>query len=93
MKGTFKVKKRRSFGCIPDDILEDIRIAPEARCVCGWMVSRPDGWEIRIAHVQRVLGLSDSSWGRIKKQCKRPLNTVLDGEATLRQPGEVPREV
>lgn len=68
MSGTVKIRKRRSFSAIPDDILEDTRMRTETRLVLGWLIGRPDGWEVRVGHVQHVLGLSERRWVTVRKE-------------------------
>ncbi len=68
MSSTVKIHKRRSFSAIPDDILEDTRMRTETRLVLGWLIGRPDGWEVRVSHVQRVLGLSRPRWVKVRKE-------------------------
>lgn len=58
MSSTVKIRKRRAFSAIPDDILQDTRMRTETRLVLGWLIGRPDGWEVRVKHVQHILGLS-----------------------------------
>lgn len=68
MSSQITVKKRRSFSAIPDDILEDSRMRPETRLVLGWLIGRPDGWEVRISYLQRVLGLTKPRWAKARKE-------------------------
>lgn len=58
------VRKSRPFAVIPDDILEDTKLSLDTRLVLGWMVSRPNGWVIKIGHMCTVLGISDYVWRR-----------------------------
>jgi len=41
-----------------------------ARVVLAWLLGREDGWEIRIGHMCRVLGLTDKSWPRIRDELR-----------------------
>lgn len=68
MSSQITVNKRRSFSAIPDDILEDTRMRPETRLVLGWLIGRPDGWEVRVGYVQRVLGLTKPRWAKARKE-------------------------
>jgi len=68
MSSQITIKKRRAFSAIPDDILEDTRMRPETRLVLGWLIGRPDGWEVRISYVQRVLGLTKPRWTKARKE-------------------------
>jgi len=68
MSSTVKIRKRRSFSAIPDDILEDTRMRTETRMVLGWLIGRPDGWEVRVGHVQRTLGLTRPRWVKVRKE-------------------------
>lgn len=58
------VRKSRPFAVIPDDILEDTKLSLDTRLVLGWMVSRPNGWIIKIGHMCTVLGISEYVWRR-----------------------------
>jgi len=68
MSSTVKIRKRRSFSAIPDDILQDTRMRTETRLVLGWLIGRPDGWEVRVGHVQRTLGLTRPRWVKVRKE-------------------------
>jgi len=68
MCSQIRVTKRRSFSAIPDDILEDVRMRPETRLVLGWLIGRPDGWEVRVGHVRRTLGLTERRWAKARNE-------------------------
>ena len=68
MSSTVKIKKSHAFSVIPDAILEDTRMRMETRLVLGWLIGRPDGWEVRVGHVQRKLGLSERRWVTVRKE-------------------------
>jgi hypothetical protein len=65
------VRKRRPHSSVPDDVLEDIRLSMRARLVLGWMLGRPDGWVIRIAHMMKVLGMSEHIWAAIRNELQQ----------------------
>jgi len=65
------VRKRRKWSAVPDDVLEDIRLSLRARAVLGWMLGRPDGWEIQIEHMLRVLGLTEFVWAAIRTELQQ----------------------
>ena len=71
MSSTIKVRKRRSFSAIPDDILEDNRMRTETRLVLGWLIGRPDGWEVRVGHVQKTLGISEGRWKTSRREMEK----------------------
>lgn len=64
------IRKKRPFGAVPDDILQDKRLSISARCVLAWMIGRPAGWIIRVEHMRHVLGLTDGVWRRIREELK-----------------------
>lgn len=68
---TVKIRKRRSFSAIPDDILEDKRMRTETRLVLGWLIGRPDGWIVRVRHVMAVLGLSEGRWKTSRREMEK----------------------
>jgi len=71
MSGMVKIRKRRPFSAIPDDILQDIRMRTETRLVLGWLIGRPDGWEGRVKYVQHILGLSRDRWSKSRQERER----------------------
>lgn len=71
MSGTVKICKRRAFSAIPDDILQDTRMRPETRLVLGWLIGRPDDWEVRLSYLQRVLGLTRDRWAKARKEMEQ----------------------
>lgn len=68
MSSTIKVKKRRAFSAIPDDVLQDTRMRTETRLILGWLLGRPEGWTIYVSHVQRTLGVSRPRWAKARKE-------------------------
>lgn len=68
---TVKIRKRRSFSAIPDDILEDKRMRTETRLVLGWLIGRPDGWIVRVRHVMAVLGLTEGRWKTSRREMEK----------------------
>jgi len=62
------IRKASSFNAVPDDVLTDVRLSLSARAVLAWLVGRPDGWQIQIGHMQRVLHFSEEAWAGIRKQ-------------------------
>lgn len=71
MSSVVQIKKRRSFSAIPDDILQDKRMRCETRLVLGWLIGRPDGWEVRVNNVQYTLGLSRDRWRKARKEMQQ----------------------
>jgi len=71
MSSVVRIQKRRSFSAIPDDILEDTRMRTETRLVLGWLIGRPDGWEIRVGFIQYKLGLSRGRWATTRKEMEK----------------------
>jgi hypothetical protein len=65
------VRKRRPYSSVPDDVLEDIRLSMRARLVLAWMLGRPDDWIIRIAHMMKVLGMSEHIWTAIRNELQQ----------------------
>ena len=68
MSSQITVKKRQPFSVIPDSILEDTRMRPETRLVLGWLIGRPDGWEVRVSYLQHTLGLTKPRWAKARKE-------------------------
>lgn len=66
-----KVRKRRTWSAIPDDILQDKTLSLDTRAVLGWMIGRPDGWIIRIGPMLGALGLTKHIWSRIRGELQR----------------------
>lgn len=64
-----RVQRRQApFSVIPDYVLEDTRMRPDTRLVLGWLIGRPDGWEVRVGVVQRKIGLSERRWVTVRKE-------------------------
>lgn len=68
MSGDITVRRRRAYSAIPDDVLEDSRLSLRARAVLAWMIGRPEGWEIRIGHMCRVLDMSEYVWAQVRDE-------------------------
>lgn len=68
MTSTIRVNRKEAYSIVPDRILEDVRMRPETRLVLSWLVSRPDGWQIRVWYVQKVLGLTSHRWTVARKE-------------------------
>ncbi|HSH29128.1 MAG TPA: hypothetical protein VK971_04400 [Thiohalobacter sp.] len=65
---TVKISKRRPFSAVPDALLENRSLTPLTRLVGAWLAGRPDGWEIRVSHVRKTLGISQHLWDKAKRQ-------------------------
>lgn len=68
MSDAVRVRKRLSYSAVPDVVLEATWLSTSARLVLAWLLGRPDGWVIHISHMTRILGLTDKSWPRTRKE-------------------------
>lgn len=68
--GTIQIRRRQRWSAVPDSVLEAVGMSFGARVVLAWLIGREDGWEIRIGHMCRVLGLTDKSWPRIRDELR-----------------------
>lgn len=57
-----------SWGALPTALLEDSRLALDSRAAGAWLATRPDGWQISVAHMQAKLGLGKDRWLRVAKE-------------------------
>lgn len=62
------VRKKRPYSSVPDDILTDERLSERARLILAWMIGRPEGWELRVGHVQSLFRLSEKQWGAARRE-------------------------
>lgn len=54
---------------IPYAIFDDERLDAASKGILGWLISRPNGWKIRIEYMCRVNNLTEYSWQKkIAKQ-------------------------
>lgn len=67
-EGEVKVRRRASFSIVDDRLFCDKRLDLDTRMVAAWMLGRPDGWIIRITHMQKALGISECVWKRVRQQ-------------------------
>ena len=57
-----------AWGALPLALLEDSRLDLDSRAVAAWLGTRPDGWQIAIGPMCRVLGLGRDRWRRIARE-------------------------
>lgn len=62
------IRKRRAYSSVPDDILTDGRLSARARVILAWMIGRPEGWELRVGHLQSVFQLSKEQWRAARRE-------------------------
>jgi len=62
------VQKRAAFSVVPDAVLENVGLSFSARVALAWLLGRPTGWQVRVGHLCRVLGLTDRTWPRSRKE-------------------------
>lgn len=68
MSSLISIRRQRTISDIPTEILEDTRMRTETRLVMGYLVSRPDGWEISAAKVQKILDISEGRWKKARQE-------------------------
>lgn len=67
--GKIQVIKKRRYGSLPEDLLEDKRLSLDARLVAAWLEIKPDGWIVKIGHLRWALGIpGDTRWSRIASE-------------------------
>lgn len=59
------------FGIVPNKLLLDKRISLSARTVAAWLIGRTGGFEIKIVAMQRMLGISEGVWSKIRKELEQ----------------------
>lgn len=62
------IRKRLPFSAIPDAVLQDKNLSLAARLTLGWMLGRPENWQIQIHYMMDQLGLTDKTWPRIRRE-------------------------
>lgn len=60
------VRKKHSYSSIPDSVLEHPSLSVGTRLVLGWMLGKPNNWEIRVGHMLHVLSIGEKAWRKIK---------------------------
>lgn len=68
MSATVTVSRRNHFSAVPDAILTDARLSLKARAILAYLVGRPDGWTVFVAHIQRTLGISEAIWRSARRE-------------------------
>ena len=66
--GKMKLKKRRAFSSVPDDILTDKNLSDRAARILGWMVSRPSDWILFVQNIRLTFKLSEAQWKKVRKE-------------------------
>lgn len=70
--GVLKVRMPAGqWGSLPVALLEDDRLALDARAVAAWLAVRPHGWQISVAHMQHALGLKKDRWWRVSSELEQ----------------------
>ena len=62
------IQKRAAFSVVPDAVLENLGLSFSARVALAWLLGRPTGWQVRVGHLCRVLGLTGRTWPRSRKE-------------------------
>ena len=68
MKTIFRIEKRKSFTIISRPLLEDRRLKWATRGILGYLLSKPDDWELQIADLKNNGDLSrDALYARLRE--------------------------
>lgn len=62
------VRRHLRFSVVADQILEATRLSCSARVVLAWALGRQDGFECWVWYMCKVLGLTDKTWPRARKE-------------------------
>lgn len=67
-KSKIEVKKKLAWSSVPDALLTNSGLSWRGRVILGWMLGRPEGWELYVSHIQKVFGLSQEQWKATRKE-------------------------
>jgi len=68
MTGEIKLKKRRAFSSVPDDILIDMKLSDRAARILGWLVGRPPDWIFFVKNIRLTFRLSEEQWKKVRRE-------------------------
>ena len=54
MSGIVRIAARRRYSVVPNGALEDARLSWKARGLLAYLLSKPDGWQVRSRHLETV---------------------------------------
>lgn len=62
------IRRRTSFSTIPNALIRDVEISPEARLLLCYIMSCSDSWTFYVSECQRILGCKKDKWQRIRRE-------------------------
>ena len=63
-----KINKKKPWGCVPEALVQDVRLGTTARVVGVWLCIRPPNWVVRRDYLLQVLGIGLDAWWRARRQ-------------------------
>lgn len=62
------IRRRTAFSTIPNALIRDVEISPEARLLLCYIMSCSDSWTFYVSECQRILGCKKDKWQRIRRE-------------------------
>ncbi|BBP45117.1 hypothetical protein THMIRHAS_04900 [Thiosulfatimonas sediminis] len=59
------------YAKVPQRILEARELSLEARLVLAWLIGRPPGWKLCVAHLCTILGITEKKWRKIRLELQK----------------------
>lgn len=67
-----KVRKKRAYSAVPDDVLTNKSLSVSARLVLAYMIGRPDGWVIYVSQVCYAIGIgTGGKWRGVRNELEK----------------------
>lgn len=67
-EASVSVRRRTAFSTIPNHLIRDMSISPEARLLLCYIMSCSDSWVFYVSECQKILGCGKDKWQRIRKE-------------------------
>lgn len=67
-EASVSIRRRTAFSTIPNALIRDVEISPEARLLLCYIMSCSDSWTFYVSECQRILGCKKDKWQRIRRE-------------------------
>ena len=61
----------KRYGIVPRALLQDLNLGLDTRCAAAWLSSQQEGFQISVAALCRLVGISSGRWQRMARELEK----------------------
>ncbi|WP_282076327.1 helix-turn-helix domain-containing protein [Epibacterium ulvae] len=67
-EASVKIRRRTAFASIPNDLVRDTNLSPEARLLVIYVMGCSDNWTFYVSNLMKILNCRKDKWQRIRRE-------------------------